>query len=510
MFRYYVQWQVPDLRGQNIKEENLMRNSLLTATMVLSLVSMITPASADLLDIMPAGQDAYIAFDPDAAGLARFLQTIGESPLARDMGDIGEAIGFDPLVWSEWVSALSLEPGHEIGFILNSDPDDVSSIGFYLPTSSEDAVIRFFDGITGPETNFRGVIRYCTVDDYVIVLMAENEENAAAFDPDGRGLSQDSTYRELASAPLDGSLVGTIYIRFDDLLGNHDVESGLFRAATDGPNLTMLLSTNILNPEVLRITRVLSPEAGSADFHVSEGTEGALRLNLDMPTLIRLLEEEGIVREFSMGIEEFGFESFSDFLSLFSGDVLFTIESDHRQYSAALQFGLADPTGMEDLLAIIKMSMDGTDGFIVTEFDCDGTTCYTTTAPIAPGIQAVEYGVLQNVLVIAGGCSIREPATGAYYESFVQDNGLGISSGPGLVASAASTLIRDILGMEGELPSYIETLYGNLDHVAGSLRADEGRFDLRLVLEAGNGDPASLINGLLASFAMGMFFGMAL
>ena len=486
-----------------------MRNSLLTVTMMLVLGSMIAPASAGLLDIMPAGQDAYIVFDPDAVGVARFLQTIGDSPLGRDMDDVREAIGFDPLVWSEWVSTLSLEPGREIGFILDSDPDEMSAIGFYLPASSEDAVMRFFDGITGPETSFRGVIRYCTVEDYVIVLIAANEENAAAFDPEGRSLTEDATYRDLASTPLDGSPVGTIYIRFADLLGNHDVESGLFRAATDGANLTMLLSTNILNPEVLRVTRVLSPEAGSADFHVSEGTEGALRMNLNMPALIRLLEEEGIVREFSMGIEEFGFESFSDFLSLFSGDVLFTIESDHRQYSAVLQFGLADPTGMEDLLAVIKMSMDGTDGFIVTEFDCDGATCYTTTAPIAPGIQAVEYGVLQNVLVIAGGRSIRETAIGAYYESFMRDNGLGISSGPGLVATAASTLIRDILGMEGELPHSVETFYGDLNHVSGSLRVDEGRFDLRLVLEAGNGDPSSLVIGLLTTFGVGVLFGVA-
>lgn len=460
------------------------------------------PAGAELLGSMPSGSDIYVTFSPDAIGIDRILNMLASSPVADD-GDLDqmrEAIGFDPLDWSEWERTLRLVPGGEIGILVENGQFDVGLIGLFLPGTDTEAVQEFFTMITS-SSDFRGSLKFREMDGAQVVLMAEDPDRIASFGY-GYGRLEDT----IDFMPIEGVPVAGVYLDLADMTGSEDLQSALFQSAMDGSLLHMGLAVRYTDRDVLRLTSLLADEAGSTEFGVPEGTDGTLRISFDMTALETLLSEEGISRDMAAGLESLGFP-FPNFLALFSGDAFLSVSDSNGRLAGMIQIGLGDPEQAEALLALISLVLNGTEGPSITPYDLDGTTCFRVPAPVTPDIRSVEYGVFDSKLVVALGCSLQDPIEWTRYDDYLSEEGLGIGGSHALTGTASSELLITMAGMGRGVSGPLGIQIPDFQRVAGAVTVEDGMISIEAMVETSADGPAPFISELLGSFLLGALFG---
>jgi len=461
------------------------------------------PAAAGLLESMPAGSDVYLAFDPGAVGMERFLEALASSPVVRDgdMEQLRGILGFDPMDWASWTGALALDPEGEIGLQIDAGEFDVTFVALYLPSSDPSAVDRFFHDVFDEADGFHGILELRRSGDHTVVLIAEDPEGAAAFDPSGPSLGDDPEFEALAGGDTDGNRLGAVYADLSTVTAGEDLRSVLITASTDEERLLLGLSARAVDPDIARLTAMLSPSPGNASFGVPGGTDGTLRLCVDMAALDSLLGESGITAEYDAEAASLGLMPAGDLLGLFSGETLLTLSASGGGYATILQIGLEDPDGAEDLLRFVKTLMDGTGGGSITGFDLAGTSCYRIDAPILPWSGTIEYGIFGGTLVLAAGCSLRDPSGSEEYGDWIADRGIGLEPDAAALLTATPGVLRWTLGNESALLRGLSGPAGSLDIVAASLEAEGDLLSLRASLVPTDGDPARLVNRILTVLA---------
>jgi hypothetical protein len=488
-----------------MRKRGVLPTALLAATIALS-----APAAlGGLLESMPSGYDFYLAFDPEAVGMDRFLEALAATPLGTD-GDIqqlGAILGFDPMDWNAWSDALALEPDTEIGLIIDMGGSDPSLIGLYLPTSDQAAVEDFFRVLIASAPDFDGSLKFRQTEDHLIILVAEDLHAVTAFDPSGPSLDSDPDFGDMAGSDPGGTSLGSIYLDLSALNEGEDLSTVLFRAAVDDDRLRMSLSARTVDPDVSRFASVITGSPGNASFGVPDGTDGTLRVSLDMESILTLLIGEGITAEYDAGATEFGFMPASEFLDLFSGEMLLTLATAQDNYSAILQLDLEDPVSAGRLLALIRTVLDGAEGDVIRTFDLDGTPCYSVDVSIAPGIRTLEYGILDDALVIAGGCRLRDPRDDTDYEDWIDDRAPDTDTGSTVLFTASSVLLQDLLGNDSVLLRDFSRLTGGLDIATASLNVEGDILSFLVTLDPSSGDPGPMVTRILMTFFLGVLFG---
>jgi len=479
---------------------------------VIAITSCGTVVEGDrLMGTMPAGYDIYAAVNPEGVGIIAVLNALADSPIAYD-GDIDqmqEALGFDPLNWDNWVDALALDRGRDVGFIVNgeSSEGDVSLVCVYVPSSNHELVQQFFTDLLAQSGEFKGELEFRETGGYSIVLIAENAGILDGFDPgSGPVLASDPDYSRLTGSNSLIAPSASVFIRFEDIMEEDDVHSMLFEMQSEGPELSLRLAAYTTDPEIVRQSDVLAASPLSSDIRIPASATSILRISLDMASLKEVSEELGIDQDMSQGIAMFGFDSFSDLLNTLSGDICLSYGASDEQYSAAIQFGLTDTEAITDLLNLISTMMTGTEGLGLTEFDIDGTTCYSAEGSVAPGIESIEFGVLNNTLMIAGGYSLTDLVNGLEFEDFASEQGMGISSNHGVVFISDIETIKDAMGfpLNSAAQANVVDETSPLSSVAGTLDINEGLFELVVILEASDGNPFSMAAEILAAMGIDM------
>ncbi|MEN8209264.1 MAG: hypothetical protein ABFR50_08435 [Candidatus Fermentibacteria bacterium] len=328
--------------------------SLLITVLLLTACAEIQSPRHGLLESMPANRDIYLTFNPEDIGISRILSDLSASFLLLDVNfdQVSDILGFNPLNWNRWVEALALEPDREMGFIIDGSSDDISMICLYIPSSDHESVVDFFTGIKEDAANFSGELEFIKSEGYVIVLIARTADIAADFDPDADKLLSDPDLARLNGTGEERD--AALYIRFPELNDAEQLHSSLLEMKAEDSELTLRLAAYTTDHDVLRFSSFLTSSPSAADFRISATTSSVLRLTLGMEALKEIAADAGIDREFSMGIEVFGFDSFTEFLDSFSGDVCISYKADNEQYSAAVQLGLNDPQAITDLLLILR------------------------------------------------------------------------------------------------------------------------------------------------------------
>ncbi len=343
------------------------------------------------------------------------------------------------------------------------------------------------------------------------IYITFNPDTAGMFDPRAQSLTSYEGFEMLCGGTGgSGDNVGRIFIRFSDIIEDDLVHCMLLESSIDGSEVITELSMISDNRDFSRYTSLISSVCGETEFHIQEGADGTLRLNIDMGFLDTFLTEEGIDRDLSMGIQEFGFSSFSDFLALFAGEILITFSDNGEEYAGSLQISLEDTVAVEGLLAVITEELNEPYGDWITAFDFDGITCYRSMTPVAPGISSIEYGIVNGNLIITGGIGLADISEGIPYEEFVQAQGFGISSGPGVVLTADLDLIQLFLSTGGDALRKSDFLFPELNGAAVSILVENGLYRtirIRMILNASNDDPESLLTGILGLFGLVILFG---
>jgi len=464
-----------------------------------------------LIGTMPAGYDIYAAVNPEGVGIIGILNVLASSSIACD-GDIDqmqEVLGFDPLNWANWVDALALDRGRDVGFIVNgeSSEGDVSLVCLYIPSSNHELVQEFFTDLMAHSGEFHGELKFRETGGYSIVLIAENAGILDGFEPgSGPVLASDPDYIRLTGGNALNAPSASVFIRFEDIMEEDDVHSMLFEMQSDGPELSLRLAAYTTDPEVVRQSSVLAVSPMSPDIRIPASASSILRISFDMASLKEVSQELGIDQDMSQGIEMFGFDSFNELLNTLSGEICLSYGASDEQYSAAIQIGLIDTEGFDYLLNLISTMIAGTEDNGLTMFDIDGATCYSVEGNVAPGIESIEYGVLDNTLMIAGGCSLTDIVNGLEFEEFIDEQGMGISSNHGAVFVSDIETIKDAMGFPLNMAAQtnVDDVTSPLSTVAGTLDIDEGLFELVVILEASDGNPFPMAAEILAAMGIDM------
>ena len=392
-----------------------------------------------LLDSMPAGHDFYLAFNPLEADLDELLSILSDS-LNTDgigIGEIEEILGFSPLEWSGWVDALALRPDSDIGLIMDLHRDDIGVLNLILPSDDLASVERFFTGIDNRMDDFDSDLSFTESGGYTIVTFSLDTQellNDSLFALDS-GIRNDEDYISLrGNSNLENS-VFAIYAKLEDCHEIEGTESLLFTCTADNSVLRFALNIALVGDDVMTFTSMLAPSPNDGDISIPPDVAGILRISLNMQIVKDFLYSKGIDREFEPGIEDFGFSSFGEFLDSFSGDIYFGFNLTEYSHAGFLQLGIRDPEAIDRMLCFIYTTIAGFSDPGMTSFDLDGHRCYRVSGNPSMGIDSIEFGIINDMVVISGDFTLEDIAGGVSLSDYIRRNGPGVDNETGVLLS---------------------------------------------------------------------------
>jgi hypothetical protein len=484
-----------------------MRPVILMALAVLVLTASCgAPVSEDgLMGALPAGHNLYITFSPDGIGMEQVLASIGRTMQRAGNelpGDIG-ALGFDPFDWNAWSENLALEPGREIGLIVDFESGEALLVAFYLPSTDPDAVERFFTGLADSTEDFSGSFGFISSGDYTVAIRAVDEATLAAFStgepPD---LTTDTEYMALLAAADTAPSAVCLYANSGAAPDESGFEGVFLACGAEGSTLDLQLLVDVREEIVGQYTALLAGGPSGPEVRVPGDMGAAMRLSLDMSAVREILASSGLDRELGQRLAVFGFDTVDELLDLFSGDIYLGFRVSDGVYTGVIELGLGDSAGAGRLLtSVYGLATAAGEG--PETFEVDGTTCYRMESPAAGGMEKLEIGILDEVLVIAGGIALTEVAEGPLFSVMLEESGLDITDDGGLLFVSDISMFRPMMGIE-RIPG-VDAALDKVERLAGSLKASGGLFELNLSLGTDAGEPfailADAVGGLILNSA---------
>lgn len=483
-----------------------MRPVILMALAVLVLTASCgAPVSeGGLMSSLPAGHDLYITFSPDGIGMEQVLASIGRTmqQAGNELpGDFG-ALGFDPFDWNAWSENLALEPGRELGLVVDFESGEALLVAFYLPSADPDAVEQFFTGLAAGTEDFSGSFGFISSGDYTVAIRAVDEAALAAFSTEGLpALTTDPEYALLSSAA--GSTPSAVYLYANSGAVHPDGSGfeGVFLACgAQGSALDLQLLVDIREEMVGEYTALLAGGPSGPDVRLPGDLGAAMRLSLDMSAVKEILASSGLDRMLGQGIAVIGFDTVDELLNLFSGDIYLGFRVTDGVYTGVIELGLRDSAGAERLItSVYGLATAAGEG--PETFEIDGTTCYRMESPATGGMEKLEIGILDEVLVIAGGISLTEVADGPLFSVILEESGLDIMDDGGLLFVSDISMFRPMLGID-RIPA-VNAALEKVRRLAGSLKASGGLFELNLSFGTDAGEPFAIVADAVGELILG-------
>jgi hypothetical protein len=446
-----------------------------------------------LMGSLPAGHDLYLTLHPEGIGMEQVLASLGRTMRQAGSalpGDFG-ALGFDPFDWSAWSENLALEPGREIGLVIDFESGETLLAAFYLPSTDPDAVEDLFTGLADSTEDFRGAIGFRSAGDYTVAVRAMDEATLAGFPVEGcPDLSTDPEYALLMEAADSTPAAICLYANSGVSDDGSGFEGVLLTCGVEGSILDLQVLVDMQEAMVGEYTALLAGGPSGPDVRLPGDLGSVVRLSLDMSTVKEVLASTGLDRELGQGILMFGFDTLDALLDLFNGDIYLGFRVTDGVYTGVIGIGLRDAAGAERLLTSVYGVMTAS-GEGPEIFEINGATCYRMESPAAGGMERLEVGILDGTLLITGGIPLTETAEGPRFGSIVEESGLGIANDGGLLFISEMSVFMPMLNIES-VPEAAAALQ-KVDRMAGSLRAAGGLFDLNLSLGTAGGEPFRIL-----------------
>lgn len=451
-----------------------------------------------LLDSMPAGYDVYLTFNPEEIGMEEVLSDLTDeiSPLRENLVEVEDILGFTPLDWNGWVDALALDPEGEIGLIIDFNRNDVVLIAIYMSSSNTAVVEQYFIRIT--EHADDSEILITESGGYTIAVIAHSSTVLEQFEESlGIGIDSDESFNRFREKSSSDLAAAELFVRLGEFSGQDDIESLLITCSTDETILKLNLLVLITGDDAIRYSSIIASEPNGDDVNIPSDISGALRISFDMETLRSFILSEGLNREFEPGMEMFGFGSVEELLDAFSGDTYFALNLENDEYAGVLEYGLTATDAVDQMLSKIYSLFMMSGGYDLSSFDFQGSTCYGIKGYLADGIDATEFGVFDDMFVIACGFTLQDVAEGISFENYIASSGLRMENSGGLMLVADMEPIAAIMGLNSQLNQEID--FGNIGYIVLSAGVNDGLLVMNAALDTGEENPFLIISDVLIS-----------
>ncbi|OPL19031.1 MAG: hypothetical protein AVO35_03645 [Candidatus Aegiribacteria sp. MLS_C] len=442
------------------------------------------PAEPDsLMCSMPAGHDFYLTLNPELAGLDQVLRLIAGYADADELGraDMVSIVGFDPFDWREWVDVLALRPGDEIGLVIDGGRNDIRVVTFYLPTDDAASLEEFATGLRDRATEARAGMSLLSTGEYTAVSLFEEGSDAGPVDDyqlDG-SILDDNDYSRLSGEGRREDTVLRFFADTGSFPGTEGFRAMLLECRESGGLVSVALSFS--TEEDVPYLPFLASEGSSEGVTVPAGTDAAMRLSFNMPYLKQLAMEAGLDREVGTGLEEFGLSSFEELFDSFGGDLYAGALFSGDTPAGFLQLGVRDMEAVTRLLDMIFLVAAGSGDPGMTTFEFRGRNCYRTSSTGSIGMEFIEFGVVDEAIVIGAGVSLEQIAGGTTFEDYTEDNALGLEQNSGMILTADLESIAS-----GDLvdDSFRESIgESGIKRLSSSAGYSEGVFAVAVVME---------------------------
>jgi len=459
-------------------------------TAVLMITSCLNEESAEsLLDSMPSGHDFYVTINPREADLEELLSILSDSLNLDEIQirDIEEILGISPLEWNGWVDALALRPENDIGLCMDrSGADDVGIINIILPSDDPAVVEEFFTGISNRSDEFDSSLSFTESEGYTIVTISQSAEDHSLFVLDS-GILNDEDYINLRGSDTIHDAALVLYVRPVDFLDMEGIESILFTCMVDNSILRLALDISYEGDDVQRFISMLAPSPNAGDISIPPDVTGMLRISLNMQNVKDYLYFMGIDREFEPGIEDFGFSSFEELFDSFSGDIYFGFNLSDNSHAGFLQLGIRNPEAIDRMLYFIYTTVAGFSDPGMTSFDLDGHRCYRVSGNPSQGIDFVEFGIINDMVVISGDFTLEDIAGGTSICDYIRSKGLGVSNETSLLLTSE----MEPFSINRDLPAEMRRAADQSDitSLAVSVDVDSEIVRISAALEFSGGNP---------------------
>ena len=467
--------------------KTILLGSVLAAALIIT--SCLNEESAEsLLDSMPSGHDFYVTVNPREADLEELLSIMSDSLNLDEIQirDIEQILGFFPLEWNGWVDALALRPENDIGLSMDrSGGDDVGIINIILPSDDPAVVEEFFSGISNRVEEFDSRLSFTESEGYTIVTISRSTEEHSLFVLDS-GIRNDEDYIKLRGSDTIHDAALVLYVKPVDFLDMEGIGSILFTCTIDNSILRLAFDISY-EGDVQRFTSMLAPCPNAGDISIPPDVTGILRISLNMQNVKDYLYFMGIDREFEPGIEDFGFSSFEELFDSFSGDIYFGFNLTGNSHAGFLQLGIRNPEAIDRMLYFIYTTVAGFSDPGMTSFDLDGHRCYRVSGNPSQGIDFIEFGIINDMVVISGDYTLEDIEGGTSFSDNIRSKGLGVSN----ETSVLLTSEMEPFSINRDLPDEMRRAadHSDISRLAASVDVESEIVRISAALEFSGGNP---------------------
>jgi len=457
------------------------------------------PREASLLDVMPAGHDIYLTFNPSEIDIDEVLSSVEE--IASQGGSmpmiVSGVLGFDPFDWDGWNDALALRTDGEMGIVINMDDsgDEPELIALFLSSEDVNVVEDFFAVLMAQANDDDASFLVTESEGYVVVAVAPSQALIDDFEESiGILIDTDEEFSRLREKSTVGVPAVEIFAHIGLMSRTDEVETMLLTCFVDDSRLGFQILVRTLNMEAIQSSRVVASSANAGSANIPSDATGAVRVSVDIDAVKEMMAEN-MPPEAQMGVAMLGFESIDDLFDAFSGDTYFSIRTDGSEFAGVIQYGLSNKGAIEDLLDNLSgmMAMSGQE-FTTIEFQ--GSTCYTFEAEIAPGIDGIELGIVDNFLAVAGGYTLSDVAGGKSFSDYLEDTGLGIEDEGGFVIVANLGELAEAFDLNEEAGNLVD--FEKYGYFALTGNTDNDVFAVSGAVDMGGGNPFVVVADAIA------------
>lgn len=457
------------------------------------------PREASLLDAMPAGHDIYLTFNPSEIDIDEVLSSVeeivsqGESmPMV-----VSGMLGFDPFDWDGWTDALALIPDGEMGIVIDMDDsgDEPELIALFLSSDDANEVEDFFAALMAQADDDDASFLVTESEGFVVVAVAPSQASIDDFEESlGTLIDNDEEFNRLREKSTAGVPAVEIFAHIGLMSRTDEIETMLLSCFVDDSRLGFQILVRTLNMEAIESSRVVASSANAGSANIPSDATGAIRVSVEMDAVKELMAEN-MPPEAQMGVAMLGFESINDLFDAFSGDTYFSIRTDGSEFAGVIQYGLSNQGAIEDLLDNLS-GMMAMSGQAFTTIDFQGSTCYTFEAEIAPGIDGIELGIVDNFLAVAGGYTLSDLADGKSFSDYLEDTGLGIEDEGGFVIVANLGELAEAFDLNEKAGNLVD--FEKYGYFALTGNTDNEIFAISGAVDMGGGNPFVVVADAIA------------
>ena len=283
--------------------------------------------------------------------------------------------------------------------------DEPELITFFLPSTDLTRVQGFVDGLASQVPDMEAVTLITESEGYVVLAFAPEQSILDDFNASlGTLIGSDESFTQMRNRSIPCTPGLEVYISAE-VLTDSEFEAMLITSFSEGSSLTAGFIARLHSSEVSEFAAALSREPSGDTMKIPAEATAAMHASVDMAVISEMVTEN-LPPDAQMVAAMLGFESIGDIIDIFSGDAWFAFETDGNSYSGMIAYGLSDTDALLELIEGLTemLTMSGEE---YNTFQFQGNTCLSIETGGLAGIETIEIGVVDDVLVVSGGYALQ-------------------------------------------------------------------------------------------------------